>query len=101
VDNRVDPGVLREHVFQRGRIRDICLVEGWSLAADKLDAIQSFYGGIVKVVDHDDVITGEEELKSREGANVACSPVVSAQQLTRQRFALLFFGPGDAQSGGS
>jgi hypothetical protein len=76
VNNRINPRVLRENLLQRHRIRHIRLVERGPLSADKLDAIKSFLRGVVEIVDHDDVIAGKEELERREGANVACSPVV-------------------------
>jgi hypothetical protein len=42
VDDIVDIWVLCEDLVERGFVGDVGLVEGWSLAADELDAIDNF-----------------------------------------------------------
>ena len=71
MDDIVDVWVLLEHLVERSLICDIALVEGRSLAADELDAVDDFWGGVVEVVDDDDFVVGFEEGKGCERANVA------------------------------
>jgi hypothetical protein len=61
VDHIVDVWVLLEDFVQRSLICDIDLVEGRPLAADELDAVYDFLGGVVEVVDDDDLVIGFEK----------------------------------------
>jgi hypothetical protein len=58
VDHVIDVWVLLEDLVQRSLICDIDLVEGGPLAADELDAVYDFLGGVVEVVDDDDLVIG-------------------------------------------
>lgn len=71
VDDIVDVWVLLEHLVKRSLICDIALVEGRSLAANELDAVDDFWGGVVEVVDNDNFVVGFEEGQGCERANVA------------------------------
>lgn len=69
----IDAGVLREDVVETSLVGHIDLVEGRSLSANELDAIDGFLGRVVEVVDDHDVVASEEEFERREGADVARS----------------------------
>jgi hypothetical protein len=71
MDDIVNVWVLLEYLVERGFICDVDLVEGRSLAANEFDAVHDFRGGVVEVVDDDDLVVCFEEGKSRERANVA------------------------------
>jgi hypothetical protein len=71
VDDIVNVWVLGKDLVQRGLVGDVALVEGWPLAADELDAVDDFLGGVVEVVDDDDLVVCLEERERCEGANVA------------------------------
>jgi hypothetical protein len=43
VDDIVNVWVLREDLVERGLVCDVAFVEGWSLAADELDAIDDLW----------------------------------------------------------
>jgi hypothetical protein len=58
--------VLLEHLVQRGLVLDVELVELGSLAADELDAVDDLLGGVVEVVDNDNLVISLEESKSCE-----------------------------------
>jgi hypothetical protein len=64
------------------------LVEGWSLAADELNAVDDFWRGVVEVVDNDDLVVGLEESKSCEGANVASATTRSQSSLETRKLKL-------------
>jgi hypothetical protein len=53
------------------------LVEGWSLAANELNAIDDFRRGVVEIVHNDDLVICLEESKSSEGADVASATTKS------------------------
>jgi hypothetical protein len=61
VDHIVDVWVLLKDLVQRRLICNVAFVEGRPLAADELDAVYDFLGGIVEVVDDDDLVVGFEE----------------------------------------
>ena len=71
VDDIVNVWVLLKHLVECRLICYIDLVEGWSLAADELDAVDDFWGGVVEVVDDDDLVVCFEEGEGCKGANVA------------------------------
>jgi hypothetical protein len=56
VNNVVNVWVLREHPVKRRFICDITLVKGWSLAADKFNAIDNFRRRVVQIVNNDDLV---------------------------------------------
>lgn len=47
MNNIVNVWVLREHLVEGSFVCDVALVEGGSLAADELNAIDDFWRGIV------------------------------------------------------
>lgn len=67
----VDIRVLLEHLIQGLLIGDVERVVLGSLAADQLDAVQDLLGGVVEVVDDDDLVVGLEESERGERADVA------------------------------
>ena len=71
MDHIVNVWILLKDLVERGLICNVAFVEGRSLAADELDAVYDFFGGVVEVVDDDDLVVGFEEGESRERANVA------------------------------
>ena len=71
MDNIVNIRVLLEHLIQLLLIGDVQRVVLGPLAADELDTVHDFWGGVVEVVDDDDLVVGFEEGKGCERANVA------------------------------
>ncbi|KAH5441296.1 hypothetical protein HBI47_043770 [Parastagonospora nodorum] len=71
VNDIVNVWVLFEDLVERSFVGDVGLVEGWSLAADELDAIDDFGRRVVEIVDDDDLVVCLEKSESCEGANVA------------------------------
>lgn len=67
----VDIRVLLKHLVQGLLIGDVERVVLGSLAADQLDAVQDLLGGVVEVVDDDDLVVGLEESERGERADVA------------------------------
>ena len=63
--------VLLEHLVQGLLIGDIKRVVLGSLAANQLDAVEDLLGGVVEVVDDDDLVVGLEESERGERADVA------------------------------
>jgi hypothetical protein len=70
VNDIVDIRVLLEHLIQGLLIGDIERVVLGSLAADQLDAVQDLLGGVIEVVDDDDLVVGLEESERGERADV-------------------------------
>jgi hypothetical protein len=71
VNDIVDIRVLLEHLVQGLLISDVERVVLGSLAADQLNAVQDLLGGVVEVVDDDDLVVGLEESERGERADVA------------------------------
>ena len=71
MDNIVDIRVLLEHFIQLLLIGDVQRVVLGPLAADELNAVEDLLGGVVKVVDDDDLVVGLEKGESGERADVA------------------------------
>ena len=69
----VNVWVLFEDLIERSFVGDVGLVEGWSLAADELNAIDDFRRRVVEIVDDDDLVVCLKKRESCEGANVACA----------------------------
>ena len=67
----VDIRVLLKHLVQGLLIGDVERVVLGSLAADQLDAVQDLLGGVVEVVDDDDLVVGLEKGEGGERADVA------------------------------
>jgi len=61
MNNTVNVGMRSEHLVQCLLICDVNLVEIRSLSAEKFDAIEGDFGGIVQAVDDDDLVTMFEE----------------------------------------
>jgi hypothetical protein len=75
VDNAVDVGMRSKDFVQCLLICNIDFVEVWSLAAEKLDAIEGDFGGVVQAVDDHDLVAMLEEGQRGEGPNVAGTSV--------------------------
>ena len=71
VDDIVNIRVLLEHLIQLLLIGDVQRVVLGPLAADELDAVEDLLGGVVEVVDDDDLVVGLEESERGERADVA------------------------------
>lgn len=71
VDDTVDVWVFGEDIVQGLLVVDVAGIALGSLAADELDAVDDFIGGIVRVVDNDDLVVGLEQGEGGEGADVA------------------------------
>jgi hypothetical protein len=71
VNDIIDIRVLLEHLVQGLLISDVERVVLGSLAADQLNAVQDLFGGVVEVVDDDDLVVGLEESERGEGTDVA------------------------------
>jgi hypothetical protein len=98
VDDIVDVGVLSKHLVQRGLVCDVAFVEGGALAADELDAVDDLGGGVVEVVDDDDLVVGFEERKGREGADVARATAMCQCCYSKTRTERRVEGIGDRKS---
>ena len=75
VDNAVNVGVGLEHLVKGILLSDIELDELGLLAGDQLNALEGLGGGVVQVVSDDNLVTGLEEGKGGERANVARTTV--------------------------
>ena len=62
----VNVWVLLKHFVQLLLVGDIQRVVLRPLAADELDAVQDLLGGVVEVVDDDDLVVGLEKGKGGE-----------------------------------
>lgn len=71
MNHAVDVGVLLKDPVEGGLVGDIELDELGTLAADQLDAVDDFFGGVIQVVGEDDLVASLEEGEGREGANIA------------------------------
>lgn len=71
VDDIVDIWIFLKHLVKCRLVCDVDLVEGWSLAANELDAVDDFWRRVVEVVNDDDFVVCFEEGESCKGANVA------------------------------
>lgn len=71
VDNAVNVGVGLEHLVKGILLSDIELDELGLLARDQLNTLESLGRRVVQVVSNDNLVTGLEEGKGGERANVA------------------------------
>ena len=71
VDNAVNVGVGLEHLVKGVLLGDIKLNELGLLAGDQLNALEGLGRGVVQVVGNDNLVTGLEQGKGGERANVA------------------------------
>lgn len=71
MDNAVNVGVGLEHLVKGVLLGHIKFIELGLLAADQLNALEGLAGGVVQVVSNDNLVTGLEEGKGGERANVA------------------------------
>lgn len=71
MDNTVNGGVLLEDLVESGLVRDIGLVKLGALAADEFNAVKSYLGGVVEVIDNHHIIAVLEERQGGEGADIA------------------------------
>lgn len=71
VDNAVNVGVGLEHLVKGTLLGDIELNEVGLLATDQFNTLESLRGRVVQVVSNDNLVTGLEEGKGGERANVA------------------------------
>lgn len=71
VDNAVNVGVVGEDLVKGILVGNIELVELGLLATDQLNTLESLDGGVVQVVNDNDLVTGLEQGQGGERANVA------------------------------
>jgi hypothetical protein len=81
VDDIVNVGVLGEHFVEASFVCDVAVVEGGSLAADELDAVDDFLRRVVEVVNDDDLVVCLKKCESCKGANVARTTAMSQSLL--------------------
>jgi hypothetical protein len=81
VDDTVDIWMRGEDLVQFVLICDVDLVEYWSLAAEKLDAVQGDFGRVVKGIDNDYFVAMLQEGETREGANVAGASAIDVSSV--------------------
>lgn len=77
MNDRVNGRVLGEDIVERCLIVDVDLVEVRATATDELNAIKGHFGGVVKIVDDDNIVAMLEEGQRGERANVASSTATS------------------------
>ena len=75
MDDIVDVRVCGKDLIELGFVGDIAGEVFGSPAADELDAVEDFVGGVVEVVDNDDFVAGFEEREGGEGTDVAGAAV--------------------------
>jgi hypothetical protein len=75
VDDIVNVWVLGEDLVESSFVCDVAFVKGRPLAADELDAIDDLLGGVVEIVDDDNLVVCLEEGKCCERTNVASATV--------------------------
>lgn len=73
VDYAVDLGVLLEDFVESRLVGDVHLVEGGALAGDELNAVDAFFGGVVKVVDDDHAVACVQKSNDGKRANVSAA----------------------------
>ena len=56
MDNAVNLGMRIEDLVERGLVGYVDIVEGGSLAADKLDAVDGNGRGVIEVIDDYDIV---------------------------------------------
>lgn len=76
MNNTVDVRMGSEDAVKGSFITHIDIMKMRSLSAYQFNAIEGFFGGIVEVVDDDDLVVGLEQGKGSEGANVASPPAI-------------------------
>lgn len=69
--------MLREYSVNVCFNGDVTLVKVWSFAADKLNTIDYFLGGVVEVVNDNDLVIRFKKSKSGEGADVTSATMLS------------------------
>jgi hypothetical protein len=75
VDETVNLGMLLEHLIKTRLVCDVDIVVVWLLPADEFNALESFFGRVVEVVNNHDFVAGFEEGEGGERANVASATV--------------------------
>lgn len=66
MNDTIDLGVLIKDLVQGGLVRDVHLVELWSLAADELNAVEGHLGRVVEVIDNHHLVAVLEKGKGGE-----------------------------------
>lgn len=97
MNHTVNVGMRLEHLVEPRFVCDIDLVELWSFAAEKLDAIERDFGGIVQTVDNNDLVAMLKKSQGRERSNVA-SASAQKQETKRSACALVHGGVGEARA---
>lgn len=88
VDDIVDVGVLGKDLLDGFFVGDVDVVEGRSLAANRLNAVDNFLRRVVKIVDNDDLVVGLEEGESSEASDVSGSTVLVSVSASAWRGSL-------------
>lgn len=66
MNNAIDLGVLFEDLVEGGLIRDVYLVELWSLAGDELNAVEGHLGRVIEVINNHHLVAVLEKGKRGE-----------------------------------
>lgn len=85
MNDTIDVPMLREHLIQFCLISNVTLIVLRTLAANQLDAVDDLSGGIVEIVDDDDVIVRFKQRERRERTDVAGAAVRASTWLTIAR----------------
>lgn len=73
MDDAVDFRVFRKDIVEGDLVGDVELVKGGASAGDELDAVDALLGGVVEVVNNDDLVAGLLKSYNGVGANVAAA----------------------------
>lgn len=79
MDNTINLGVLFEDLVEGGLVRDVYLVELWSLAADELNAVEGHLRRVVEVIDNHHLVAILKQGKGGERADVASATAIHSQ----------------------
>ena len=84
MNDTVDVGMVIEDLVEGSFIAHVNVVEMWPLAAYQFDAIECFFGGIVKIVDNNDFVICLKQGKSSERSNVAGPATIDSISMLSQ-----------------
>ncbi len=76
MNDAVNVRMFIEDIIKSSFIGDIYIVKEWTFSTDQFDAVDTFLGGIVKIVDDDDLVVSLQEGKCSERSNIS-SPSTS------------------------
>lgn len=81
MNHAINGGVFGEDMVEGLLIGDVDIVEDGAAAAELLNAVKGDLGGIIKVVDDDDIVAVLEQRQAGERANVAGTTAGCVEQV--------------------